>query len=153
MKRTTIAMATLLCLVCGGVSWSKPASKKNPTAAAKTVKGKLTAKQLVAAQASLKSLRKLQSALKSGVNILDFSRRITDAQIEIDEATSALPKSDLKANLEGAMEQYVLVRDLSTIIEGHDAEANEIVMKEIRFHSGIAANLIESAAKLMEKQK
>lgn len=65
----------------------------------------LSAKQQ-AANAALDALQKINAALKVRVSYQDYGHLVTEAQAQVDKASSLLPDGELKNELNAAMEGY-----------------------------------------------
>ncbi len=85
-----------------------------------------------AAQAALKSLRKLASAAETGVNYQDYGSRIIDAKADIDEQLAELPEGEMKQEIQKALDAYV---DAKTVWS--TAATRDFVMTEFEPAKGI----------------
>jgi hypothetical protein len=71
---------------------------------------RLTSRQRGAAQSALRALRALETAATVGLTYTDYSRRVVDAQIIVNEKLSLLPQSDLRNELQSAMREFAGAR-------------------------------------------
>ena len=80
----------------------------------KLVKPQLNAQQRKSAQnalqALLQALRRLESAVNVGLTYRDYEGKIVNAQVSVDESLRVLPQSDLRNELDRAMNSYLAAR-------------------------------------------
>lgn len=70
----------------------------------------LTRAQKNSAMAALNSLRRLESAVSVGLSYANYSNRVVDTQVTVDEKLRSVPQSDLKSQLQSAMASYASAR-------------------------------------------
>lgn len=76
----------------------------------KLVKPQLNTQQRKSAQNALKALKRLESAVNVGLTYRDYQGKIVNAQVGVDESLRVLPQSDLRNELERAMNSYLAAR-------------------------------------------
>jgi hypothetical protein len=67
----------------------------------------LNKEQTKAAEAALTELKKLDAATEIGINKLEYSKMLINAQAAVKDASSILPDGELKNEINGAMQGYL----------------------------------------------
>ena len=73
-------------------------------------KVRMTRKQQNAATAAMNAVRRLESATKVGLTYSDYSRRLVNTQVTVDEQLRGVPSSDFKSEVQAAMKGYGTAR-------------------------------------------
>ncbi len=108
-------------------------------------------KQKKAAQSALNAIRRLETAVNVGTVYADYSRRLVDTQIAVNEGLYAVPSSDFKKEVMAAMTSYKLASSAwSLSIQSSDSELMAGIMERMRqTHWVNAAAHIRNAENLL----
>lgn len=82
-------------------------SSNSEVVAAKAVEEKAAQMQKLAAQNSLKSLRKMAGAVKMGISFQEYGSRMIDLKSDVDEQVSQFSEGELKQEVVLALEAYM----------------------------------------------
>lgn len=97
----TIALSLLFAASCGMIN-----SKEAEIAKAKADEQKKYAEEAV------RSLKKLDAATDVGINKIDYSKMLIDAQVAVNQAEEKLPDGELKQSITAAMGNYMDAKNL-----------------------------------------
>src|ERR1041384_562849 len=64
------------------------------------------------AKEAIKALQKLDAATEVGINKMEYSKMLIDAQASVNEALNKLPEGELKQEIKLAMESYMDAKTL-----------------------------------------
>ena len=123
------------------VSYAAP--KKKTKSAQK--KSGLTTAQKAAASKAVKQLRALNSVVEIGTIYADYSRRVVDTKIEIDDQLSSLPNGGLKKSILAALEAHKGARNLWKLEEGDQGEQ---IMAQVFHKNGLTLDYYWKTANL-----
>lgn len=97
-----------------------PAQKPIPTPEPIVPKDKLSPKVRAAAEASLKTLRRMGSAVEVGLTLSEYNSRLIDLKADVDEQLSSIPQGELRTEIQLAVEGYVDAQNAWKEMGRHD---------------------------------
>lgn len=94
----------------------KPTSTPEPV----VPKDKFPPKVRAAAEAALKTLRRMGSATEVGLTLSEYNTRLIDLKADVDEQISLIPEGELKTEIQLAVEAYVDAQNAWKEMGRHD---------------------------------
>jgi hypothetical protein len=92
-----------------GARGSTKQTPPKPPPALKPIK--LTGVKLKSAQKALRAIKKLRTVIEVGTTYNDYSNRVVDAALEVNEGLASVPQSDFRKEVKEAMEAFKNARD------------------------------------------
>ncbi|RJP90939.1 MAG: hypothetical protein C4518_08575 [Desulfobacteraceae bacterium] len=114
----------------------------------------LSSKQKTSAEESMKSLRKLAAAVQVGVNYIQYSSFIIDAQALVNDSLTVLPEGELKKEINASMEAYVDARKVwSCKIDPYNSYPETLISKYSLKKTGVDAMFLQEKDKIVSNDK
>ena len=143
LRFATVFACLLVSPLCfpSSVSYARPKKQTKPA----PKKSGLTTAQKAAASKAVKQLRALNSVVEIGTTYSDYSKRVVDAKIEIDDQLSSLPNGELKKSILAALKAYDDARNLWKLEVGDTAEQ---ILAEYSHQNGLSLDKYWKTAQL-----